>query len=655
MALPPPAPTSQPTDRLLPLLAIVPILLVILFVAAPPRFADPDIHDEIIVVYPVQGRMTTDTLTLLGDWNVSDRGATPAQPGASLKVTPPGGPWQRVHLTINGDVSGEWGVRLARDFHRNTFLGIKPGVGRIFEGEQLPGAPIGWDPIDVEIFPTGEGTHLVNRVVVRLVAETEFLEPALPGIVVGAFLPLLLAAFFRYAGRRTSRQAVLTGGIFGSVAVLLSAWSPDTIPYVWAAGTAFALGAASGALFKMIQARKAGDEARAGEMYIAFQALALAGILAFALQARWEVLKDQWSIPLSPDAIGYLEIAFYGTFYETLQTQAPWIREPLFPAWLRLWFSFAPETMTSARVSGIPIALAVVTLLFFVGRKLFNPWVGLLAAAVYAVNGFAAIESIRVLRDDLLVAFLLALACCPLYLREDRWGRAIAWGLLGAGLGLLRINALFLAIAFGGWEAWRRRWHPGEIILALGLALVPVIPHLVYNARVSGGDWMYSSNVHTMYYYNNLMIGREGFPKTTGEWEADPYVGEVIGSGILLREPSVPVAFARTMKGFTRVFLKDFPHYRLLNGSWLLMIFGVVGFWVLLNRREVWWFYIWSVLFMAPVAIIAAIRFDHRLALPAAPAILFAWAAGVWQVAIWLRILVGRIKGKETPEATEGE
>lgn len=629
-------PQKPPTERLLPLLALAPVLLVILFVAAQPRFQEPRLYDEVIVAHPTTDRLTTETLRLTGDWTVTSRGAAPASSGASIHVNTPEGPWNRLQVGINGDISGEWGVRLTRDFQRHSFLELIPGEPRDFIGDDLPGASVGWNPITVEIFPTGEGNHLVNRVMVRFSAESEFTEPSLPGIIMGGFLPILLAAFFKYAGRRTARQATLAGGIFGSVAALLSAWSPDTIPYIWAAGTAFALGGASGALFKAIQARRKGDIDQATEFLTAFQALALVAILAFGLQVRWDALADAWSLAPSPDAVGYLEIAIFGTFYETIQSTAPWIREPLFPAWLRFWFSMAPETTVSARAAGIPIGLAVVALLFFVGRKLFNPWVGLIAAAFYSVNGYTAGQSVMILRDDLLVALFLGLACCPLYLRDDRWGRAIAWGLLGAGLGLVRVNALVLALAFGGWEAWKRRWLPAEIILAVALMLVPVVPHLVYNARVSDGDWMYSSNVHTRYYYNLLMIGNEGFPGDFPEWEADPYAGSVARSSVLLREPSIPSAFVRTIRGYTMIVLKDFPHYRLFGGNALLMLFGLVGFWVLLNRREAWWFYIWTVLFIAPVAIIAAIRFDMRLALPASPAILMVWAAGVVQVTVWL-------------------
>ncbi|MCC5875100.1 MAG: glycosyltransferase family 39 protein [Candidatus Sumerlaeia bacterium] len=640
-------PTKSPTDRLLPLLALAPVLLVVLFVAAQPRFAEPRLYDEVIVAHPTADRLTTETLRLSGEWTVTRDGATPAPPGASIHVNTPEGPWSRLQVGINGDVGGKWGIRLSRDFQRHSYLGLIPGEPRDFSAEDLPGVPDGWNPITVEIFPTGEGTHFVNRVMVRFSAEPKFNEPSLPGIIVGAFLPVLLAAFFKYAGRRTARQATLAGGVFGSIAVVLSAWSPETIPYIWAAGTAFALGGASGALFKEIQARRKGDITQATEFQLAFQALALAGILAFGLQVRWDALADAWTLRPSPDALGYLEIAIYGSFYETIQGAAPWIREPLFPAWLRFWFSMAPETTVSARVAGIPIAMAVIALVFFVGRKLFNPWVGLIAAAFYSLNGYTAGQSVMILRDDMLTALFLGMACCALYLREDRWGRAIAWGLVGAGLGLVRVNALFLALAFGGWEAWKRRWHPGEIVLAVALMVVPVVPHLVYNASVSDGDWMYSSNVHTRYYHNLLMLGTEGFPEDFPAWEADPYAGKVVGSSVLLREPSVASAFVRTIRGYIKIFVKDFPHYRLFGGNVLLMVFGLVGFWVLLNRRESWWFYLWTALFLAPVAIIAAIRFDMRLALPAAPAMLMIWGAGVAQVAVWLWEGARRLRERE--------
>lgn len=604
-----------------------------------PALEDPWIFDEVEIFYPAEESTRPDGLQREGEWEARGEGIAPAGGGAALVHTGPEGPWRTVHLSLAGDESGEWAVRLGREFQRTTVLDVRPGTPHVFTGEQLPGTPLSWEPLRLEIFPRGEGVHRLSRVMVRFSAEAPGApEPHLPGIIMGGLLPLLLGAFFLYAGRRTERQAVRTGAIFGSVVVIAILFQPDFLPYIWAAATAFALGGASGALFKSLAAGRRGEEGEAGRLFFAFQWLAMVAIAGFALQARWMQLGDTWTQPLSPDALGYLQIALEGTFYQTVQDHAPWIREPLFPAWLRFWFTIAPVGALSARVSGLFPSLAVVLLAFLLGRRLFNPWVGLLASAFFAVNVYLATTATEALRDDLLTALFLGLACVPVYFGRDRWARALLFGLLGAGLGLLRVNALFFVLAVGGWEAWRRRWHPGEIALALAIAILPVLPHLSFNARVSGGDWLYSSSVHTRYYYNLLNLGREGFPATMEEWRRDPYAGEVVGSAVLLREPSVPAAIWRTLRGGFMLFVKDFPHWRLFDGQLWLMAFGLPGLYVLARRREAWWFYLWTVLFLLPVAVVAGIRLDHRLAIPGAAAILFVWAAGVHQVALWIRV-----------------
>jgi hypothetical protein len=643
------SPGGKGEPSLLVLLALSPVLFVMLLLSARPAFVDVPILDEMLAVYPTADRLTTGTMELLGSWEVGADGARPTEPGASLRLEVPEGPWRRVHLMVNGSDSGEWGIRLSRDFQRNTTLGIVPGREEVFEGERLPGAPGSWSPLGMELFPQGDGSHRVNRVGLRLSVADEFEEPSLPGLVMGALLPVLLAGFFRYAGRRTRRQAVMTGGIFGSVAAMIGAWQPENLVYLWAAGAAFALGGASGALFKRIKALREGDEEAAEKFWRAFQWLAFAAVMAFALQARWEMLGRAWSRPLSPDALGYAEIALTGSFYETLQAWAPWVREPLFPAWLRLWFSFAPISDVSARVAGIIPGLAVVALVFLLGRRLFSPVVGLLAAGFLAVNEYVAGQAVEGLRDDLLVALFLGLAVVVVHLRDERWKRAIAWGMVGAGLGLIRVNALVFLLVVGAVEARRRRWLPWEILLAIALAVLPILPHLAFNARISGGDFMYSSNVHTRYYHNLLNLGGEGFPADFNAWQADPYAGEVVGTAVLLAEPHLFSGVARVARGMVAIFLKDFPHYRLFGGQVWLMLPALAGLWVLWQRRDAWWFFLWTVFFLAPVALIAGIRFDHRLALPAAPAIVLLWSAGVFQLAVWAWEFARRKRGGGQP------
>ena len=187
-------------------------------------------------------------------------------------------------------------------------------------------------------------------------------------------------------------------------------------------------------------------------------------------------------------------------------------------------------------------------------------------------------------------------------------------------------------------EAWRSNWRWRELGISLGLSILPLIPHLIYNANISGGNILYSSDVHTRYYLNFLMIGQEGFPTTLADWNADPYQGGVVGATAFLKYLSPLTIIAMIVRGYFRIFCLEYPHGFLFFGKELLMAFGLVGAWSAWTRwRELWWVYLWFVVFMLPVSFIAAIHLDIRLAQPAAPIILFTWALGIQQVWEWTR------------------
>jgi hypothetical protein len=351
-----------------------------------------------------------------------------------------------------------------------------------------------------------------------------------------------------------------------------------------------------------------------------------AGLLA--IHFRWEAFLDQCRLPLRPDAAGYLEIARTGSFYSTLQSHAPWVREPLFPALLRAWLGIAPDTASSARFFSFLLGLLVPLATWAVGRRLFGPLVALLAAALVGTNQRWAFESAAVLRTDADTLALLALVAVPLFLGERRWWRAGAFAAAAAALALLRINALFLCLPVLAWEAWRRRWHPMEIALAFLLPLLLTAPHLAFNADYGGhGDPFFSSNVHARYYLNRDMIGQPGFPATYAEWVGNEYAGEHL-STLTMFSHYGPIEVARRfVVGYANLFLWRFPHGTLFHGSELALFVLLLGYVMLLRERR--WAKIAAIyaLFALPVAFIAASRFDERLALPTAP--LVAWAAGL--------------------------
>lgn len=617
------------------LLALGPVLSMILLALFPYQFPEAPVRDAVVIWRGARPDLTTGTMRLAGEWEPAPGGFAPRSGDAFLAMEAPGGPWRQARIFLHGRGSQEWTLTLRRGFDRTTVFGVV--AGEWVELHELPGPSISRDPLEIRLSPRGEpveGAALTRAELVASPLEPGDRPPAAPGAIVGGFLPLAAALFLARAGRRTATQALYLGGIGAALLLGAALAKPDLWAFVWAATAAFFLGGSVGSLLRFVRLRQeagpASTETQEGlDLRAIAEACAIAALLCFAAWVRWEYWLLHRNLPLLPDARGYLEIARVGSFYETLQGHAPWIREPLFPALIRWWIGVMPDTMPSARFGALVAGLLPVLLSWLAGRRLFGPVVALGAAAWLAFGGYAAGTSVALLRDDLLAALFLGLLAVVIYLGEKRWWRAAAFGIIAAALALTRVNLLFLGPVILALEAWRRGWKPAEVALALVLLVVPSVPHLMFNAQVSGGDWLYSSNVHTRYYLNKMMIGEPGYPATLGQWNQDPYVGDVVGNSALLKELGPAGSFLQLVHGGFEI-LAVYPLKRFFAGWDVLLVPGILGAWVLWRRRrELWWMLLWFALFLGPLALIAPIGLDHRLALPAAPLILWVWGAGV--------------------------
>lgn len=614
------------------LLALGPILSIMLLRSLDAPFQDPQVFDAETVVTP-RSAVTAGTLTMTGWTRTPDgSGWVPDSADSRLVVQTPPGPWQQVVVRFNGTLSQDYVLRASRDFASESALNVK--AGRDYSLAPAQTGPIRIQaPFAVTISPQGAPVDdaVITRVsVLATTMGEDEKQPALYGALLGGFTPLSLALFLLAAGRRTEKQALVLGTVGGGIASMLAAIQPQVMPFLWAAPTSFFLGAA---VMGFVRWRRAPESPW---RWVA-EGAAIMAICCFAVFARWEEYASQVSEPLSPDGRGYVEIAREGSFYRTSQDHAPWIREPLFPAILRTADLFLPETNAAMRFVSLIIGILPVALIWLAGRKVFNPMIGLTAAAFAALNPFMAETGPRVLRDDLMTALLVSLMAIPLYLGERRWARAAAFGMIASALTLTRINMLFLFVPFLAFEAWRRRWRLGEIVLTAAIVILPAIPHLLYNAEVGDGDILYSSNVHTAYYLNRDLIGQPGFPANFAEWQRDPYAGEVVGASVFLQHHSPWTLLYRLIRGYIMIFLYEFPHEMLFRGQEWAMIPGLFGLWALWKRREeTVWVIAWTGLFLFPVALIATIGLDRRLALPAVPLILWNWSAGLFEIGRWL-------------------
>lgn len=608
-------------------------LMLLFAVRTPIDLGDPIIMDATVSHAFAPDEATSDTLSLLhGKWSRSPGGVTAGDSTASLELELPPGPWTRVRVFLVGDERPNWTIRLQREHGSFMLTGVRAGEEAIIGGKELPPWTDPASRIRLRLAPRaqGEAGGLLRQVRIRCsIADAVEVLPPYPGVVFGGLVPLAVCAFLTLSGRRKFSSAARIGGIAGVAAAAIFLYNRELLAVTWLAAASLFLGASSSGMFRWLFPRPGEDPAARLRAIAIAEWCAFAAIIGFALWVRWEVLQSERFAPLRPDALGYLQIALRPGFYATALDHAPWVREPLFPAFLRAWFLLFPATETSARFATLLVGVGCVALTHLAGRRLFSPVVGLIAAGAYALTPFLCELSVSGLREELLTLLLLAFVCLSIYAGPRPWVRSIGAGILLGALALLRVNNLFLGVLLMALPAWRDKWRPAEIALALVLLVLPSVPHLAFNAALGGGDPLYSSSVHTRYYLNLLHLGEVGYPASRAEWTTDPYAGPVVSNLRLLTDGGVIAGIVRVLKGFVKVFFTDFPHGELFRGNELVMALGLIGAWALGRRREAWWIVAAFVLFLCPVAVIAGIRFDHRLAAAAAPMIFWVWGAGV--------------------------
>ncbi|CAN5304487.1 hypothetical protein BH09SUM1_BH09SUM1_11160 [soil metagenome] len=650
-------------------LALTAVALLLLGVALlHPSLSDPPVRDAIFSFRPSYSEGTSATLELRQPWRTTASAYVPESSDARILISLPPGPWLSVETELVGPPNQQWAVTVAREAQRRTRPGMRAGDVMRVEGADFPGTIGSQEPVRLEIAPRGapEPGAELRIIRVRLSATRRELRlPNLAGIIALAAMPLALVGFLTAARRRELWRSAVAGVAFGILLLAIAYHDIRALEFIApACGVMLLVTAGKRALDAM--RKPSTDPERASGFRVA-EGFAIAAILVFSLAARWEILLKERSAPLLPDARGYLQIARDGSFYQTAQDHAPWVREPLFPAVLRGWLHVAPDTETSARFASLLIGIVLLFMIWFVGRRAFSPGAALLAAAWAGLNRYLGEISVDVLRDDLMTAVFLALMAVPLYTGCRVWGigygkksrlRVVApesegeesparphtrfpipytqilFGLLGGALALLRINNIALLIPFVGIEAIRRKWKVAEIALVFAIAIPMVAPHLLFNAQYSHGDYFYSSNVHARYYLNREKVGELGYPVSVSEVHRDPYAGEVVTTGYLLRQFSPFELARRIARGYFYIFAFEFPLTNLFSGREWIMAFGLIGAWFAARRwRETWWVIAWFALFLFPIACVAMIGIDSRLATPAAPLILWIWGEGVWRAA----------------------
>ena len=190
--------------------------------------------------------------------------------------------------------------------------------------------------------------------------------------------------------------------------------------------------------------------------------------------------------------------------------EVPYLRPPGYPVLLSLVYRLAGPGPFAPLVLQTVLGIANCLLAYLLGRRLFGPSVGLLAAALSG-TAWASIY----FEGELQAPVLIQTVSLSLMLVLHRWWvrpalpLAMAAGVLAGLLALVRANALLFIPVAAGWMLWaaRRREEiprPAPSAVAfLVAALVAILPATVRNLVVAGEPVLISANGAVNLYIGN--------------------------------------------------------------------------------------------------------------------------------------------------------
>lgn len=205
-------------------------------------------------------------------------------------------------------------------------------------------------------------------------------------------------------------------------------------------------------------------------------------------------------------------------------SQGVFYQDPLYPYFLALVFSVFGENFFAARIIQVLMAVGVVGLVFWAGRKLSGERTGFLAGLLAALYSGLYFNALLLIKAET-VMFLSALSLALGVLAADRRGSKWPWLGLGVSLGLLSLlrgNFLpmfpFLlawALLFPRKENFALRLRPA-VLLAAGLGIV-ILPVTVRNYLLSGDLVLTTSQGGANFYIGNN-------EKATGRFQEPDFV-----------------------------------------------------------------------------------------------------------------------------------
>ncbi|MBI2190499.1 MAG: glycosyltransferase family 39 protein [Planctomycetes bacterium] len=312
-------------------------------------------------------------------------------------------------------------------------------------------------------------------------------------------------------------------------------------------------------------------------------------ILGWGLALREAKLEEYAYAPLAGDAGGYRQIAQEMSLFSwTDGFYAPRWREPLYPLVAKMFFMATGKTELHLRLLSVYAGVAALLLAWRVGRKLFHPVAGLLAALLMATDRYLILRSMYGYRLEV-ETFLLLLFM--LFFYSDRrplsWIQSVAAGLTAGLLALANLSfipmAVLLLAVFSA--VHRSRWKRVGWLASV-VAVLLLTPLLVRQAS-KFGDPLHPLTLHAKWYRNleaQKNVGRPGYPPAEQIGEYTGYGGpDVTLLGYLWGQHTGRQLWDGAAEGYKRYlsgepFFRD-PVLRILFGL------GIALTLILPNRR----------------------------------------------------------------------
>jgi glycosyltransferase involved in cell wall biosynthesis len=176
-------------------------------------------------------------------------------------------------------------------------------------------------------------------------------------------------------------------------------------------------------------------------------------LLAFALRFRWLLLAVQSSMPLAPDAEGYIAGAS-----ELLHLSYRSPREPMFSVVAALFLSFLGVSIASFRLSTVCLGTLIVFVTYRIARNTSGASAGLLASSLVATNVLLIWNSIRGLREELFSCVLLMFVFLIIRNEDGLTAKSsMMVGLVAAILCLTKLEGLIVVVGVSAYHVWHSK------------------------------------------------------------------------------------------------------------------------------------------------------------------------------------------------------